>query len=371
MKSLCNREGMSAAFAMVGGVAPARSPKPILQNLKFVVDSSGSTLMATDLELGIRYHVSGVRVDQPGAVILPTSRVQQVLRLSTEADLAVEADSERIEIRGIRGKWHFAAEDPELFPEVPVFSARNYYVLTSADLRKLIRRTSFATDTESTRYALGGVLTEFHEDSLTMVGTDGRRLARMTVPARVHGEFEKPEGLAPVIPVKALKLLERNLSDDDTPVHLAIADGNSVLVRTERAVIYSRLVEGRFPRYQDVFPSSREVRVSIKAGELLRVVQQSMIVTSDESRGVEFEFAPGELRLTSKSSVGDSRLAVPIDYDDKPLSISFDPRYLVEALSVIDESATILIDLVNSKTAALFHTEDRYDYIVMPLTRDS
>ncbi len=362
---------MTTAFAMVGGVAPARSPKPILQNLKFVVDSSGSTLMATDLELGIRYQVSGVRVDEAGAAILPTSRVQQLLRLSTEADLAIESDSEKVDIRGIRGKWHFAAEDPELFPEVPVFSPKNYYVLTSADLRKLIRRTSFATDTESTRYALGGVLVEFHEDSVVMVGTDGRRLARMTVPARLHGEFDKPEGLSPVIPVKALKLLERNLSDDDTPVHLAIADGNSALVRTERAVIYSRLVEGRFPRYQDVFPNHHEVRVGIKAGELLRAVQQSMIVTSDESRGVEFGFAAGELTLTSKSTLGDSRLAVPIDYDDKPLSISFDPRYLVEALVVLDETVMVSIDLVNSRTAALFHTEDRYDYIVMPLTRDS
>lgn len=371
MKSLCSREGMAAAFAMVGGVAPLRSPKPILQNLKFVVDSTGSTLMATDLELGIRYLVSGVRVDEPGAAILPTTRVQQLLRLSTESDLAIEADSEKVEIRGIRGKWQFTAEDPELFPEVPVFSAQNYYVLTSSDLRKLIRRTSFATDLESTRYALGGVLVEFHEDSVVMVGTDGRRLARMTVPARVHGDFAKPEGLSPVIPVKALKLIERNLTDDDAPVHLAIAEGNSALVRTERAIIYSRLVEGRFPRYQDVFPNQHEIRVEVKSGELLRVVQQSMIVTSDESRGVEFEFGAGELKLISKSTLGDSRLSIPIQYDEKPMQISFDPRYLVEALQVLDEDANVTIDLVNSRTAALFRTEDRYDYIVMPLTRES
>jgi DNA polymerase-3 subunit beta len=362
---------MSSAFAMVGGVAPARSPKPILQNLKFVVDSSGSTLMATDLELGIRYAVSGVRVDEPGAVILPTSRMQQLLRLSTEIDLAIESSGDRVDVAGIRGKWHFAAEDPELFPEVPAFSARSYHVLSGADLRKLIRRTSFATDTESTRYALGGVLVEFGDETVSMVGTDGRRLAKMTVPARNHGEASIPEGLFPVIPVKALKLIERNLIDDDSPVHLAIADGNSALIRTDRAVIYSRLVEGRFPRYQDVFPNQREVRIDLKAGELLRAVQQSMIVTSDESRGVDFKFAASELTLTSKSPLGDSRLVVPIDYDDKPLEITFDPRYLVEALGTLDEDVRVSIDLVNAKTAALFHTEDRYDYIVMPLTRES
>lgn len=371
MKSLCNREGMIAAFAMVGGVAPMRSPKPILQNLKLVADSTGSTLMATDLELGIRYLVSGVRVDEPGSAILPTTRVQQLLRLSTEADLAIDSDSEKVEIRGMRGKWQFSAEDPELFPEVPVFSPKSYYVLTSADLRKLIRRTSFATDLESTRYALGGVLVEFQDDAISMVGTDGRRLARMTVAARPHGEYTKPEGFMPVIPVKALKLIERNLSDDDSPVHLAIADGNSALVRTERAIIYSRLVEGRFPRYQDVFPSQFEVRVDVKAGELLRAVQQSMIVTSEESRAVEFAFGGGELKLTSKSSLGDSLLAVPISYDEKPMQISFDPRYLVEALQVLDENANVSIDMVNPKTAALFRTDDGYDYVVMPLSRES
>lgn len=372
MKSLCNREGMLAAIAMVGGVAPARSPKPILQNLKLVVDSSESTLMATDLELGIRYSVSGVRVDEPGAVILPNARIQQLLRLSSDIDLAIESNGEKIDVRGMRGKWNFTAEDPALFPEVPGFSARNYHVLEAADLRRLIKRTSFATDVESTRYALGGVLVEFEENAVSMIGTDGRRLAKMTVPARMHGEVEKLEGSQPVIPVKALKLIERNLSDDDSSVHLAILDGNAAVVRTERAVIHTRLVEGRFPRYQDVFPSHHEARVELKAGELLRAVQQSMIVTSEESRGVDFRFGSNALTLESKSpDVGNSRLDMPIDYDGKSVDITFDPRYLVDALQTIDENTTVSVDLINSKMAALFHTEDRYNYIVMPLTRES
>ncbi|MFM7129047.1 MAG: hypothetical protein ACKO0V_06790 [bacterium] len=93
---------MLAAIGMVSGVAPARSPKPILQNLKLVIDSTGSTLMATDLEVGIRYMVSGVRVDEPGAVILPTQRMQALLRLSPEIDLAVESNSEKVEVKGVR-----------------------------------------------------------------------------------------------------------------------------------------------------------------------------------------------------------------------------------------------------------------------------
>ena len=368
MKSQCNREGMLAAIAMVGGVAPARSPKPILQNLKLVVDSTGSTLMATDLELGIRYMVSGVRVDEPGAVILPTVRIQQLLRLSNEIDLTIESNGEKIDVRGGRSKWNFTAEDPTLFPEVPSFTARSYHVLQASDLRRLIRRTSFATDVDSTRYALGGVLVEFGEDTISMVGTDGRRLAKMTVAATMHGEVEKVEGASPVIPVKALKLIERNLNDDDSAVHFAILDGNAAAIRTERAMIHTRLVEGRFPRYQDVFPNQHEARVRLKAGELLRVVQQSMIVTSEESRGVDFQFSSGTLKLDSKSpDVGDSHLDIPINYDGNTIDITFDPRYLVEALQTMEENTELFVDLINSKAAALFHTADHYDYIVMPL----
>ncbi len=168
-------------------------------------------------------------------------------------------------------------------------------MVAAADLKRLIRRTIFATDVESTRYALGGVLVELTPaTTITMVGTDGRRLAHGSAPAEAEGGAEAPPG-QPVIPVKALKLLERNLDDEDPPVHLAIQSGTAALVRTERAVIYTRLVEGRFPRYQDVFPADAEARIPMEAGPLLSAVEQASIVTSEESRGVDFTFGEGLL----------------------------------------------------------------------------
>src|SRR3954469_2724879 len=127
MKALCNREELLAAFGMVGGVVPARSPKPILQNIKLVADLDGrSILIATDLEVGIRYQVLGVKVDQPGAVILPTARVGSILRTSTDDELALEADGDHLVIRGLRAEFKLPSEDPNLFPEVPDFAAMAY-----------------------------------------------------------------------------------------------------------------------------------------------------------------------------------------------------------------------------------------------------
>src|SRR6185437_1727000 len=197
--------------------------------------------------------------------------------------------------------------------------------------RKLIRRTMFATDVESTRYALGGVLVELTPETITMVGTDGRRLAKMIAPAEAENGAASPAG-SPVIPVKALKLIERNLADDDLDVHLAIQAGAAVLVRTENAIIYSRLVEGRFPRYQDVFPANVEVRIPLESGTLRLAVEQASIVTSDESRGVDFQFGPGALKLSSQAAdVGSSHVDMPIAYEGKPVDITFDPRYLIDA----------------------------------------
>jgi len=371
MKALCNREGLLAAFGMVSGVVPSRSPKPILQNVKLVADADeGSILMATDLEVGIRHRVLGMKVDQPGSAILPTTRFGSILRTSTDPELAVEAEGDQLVVRGLRSEFTLPGEDPGLYPEVPDFAAAGYHEVAAADLRKLIRRTIFATDVESTRYALGGVLVELTDESITMVGTDGRRLARMAAPAEAKNGAANPTG-SPVVPVKALKLIERNLDDTDPPVHIAIQGTTAVLIRTERAVIYSRLVEGRFPRYQDVFPANVEVKIRLEAGPLRLAVEQASIVTSEESRGVDFSFGGGVLRLSSKAAdVGSSHVEMPIAYDGKAVEITFDPRYLTDALRNLDDTAEITAELIDAKNAAVFKTDDRYTYVVMPLTRD-
>src|SRR4051812_1605984 len=199
MKALCNREGLLAAFGMVSGVVPVRSPKPILQNIKLVADpDEGSVLMATDLEVGIRHRVLGVKVEQPGSAILPTQRVAQILRTSDDEELYLEGQGDHLIVRGRRSEFTLPSEDPSLYNEPPDFAATSYHVVAAADLRKLIRRTIFATDVESTRYALGGVLVELTADSITMVGTDGRRLARMMAGAEAENGAAPPTG-SPVI----------------------------------------------------------------------------------------------------------------------------------------------------------------------------
>jgi DNA polymerase-3 subunit beta len=142
-------------------------------------------------------------------------------------------------------------------------------------------------------------------------------------------------------------------------------------MRTESAVIYSRLVEGRFPRYQDVFPTHIEVRIPLEVGSFRVAVEQASIVTSEDSRGVDFQFGSGLLRLTSQSAdVGRSFVELPIAYDGKTVEITFDPRYIIDALKTLDDTAALMAELIDAKNAAVFRTDDHYTYVVMPLTRE-
>jgi DNA polymerase-3 subunit beta len=370
MKVVCDREKLLAAFQTAAAVAPARSPKAILQNVKFEASESGAMLLATDLEIGVRMHVAGVEAQSPGAAILPISRFGAILRESSDAQLRLEADGRATIVRGQRSEFRLPAEDPAEFPTVAGFSEEKYHELPARLLRELIRRTIFATDNESSRYALGGVLLEFAEDKITAVGTDGRRLAKMGCPARSVGGHASGDTTT-IVPTRSMQLIERALSDGDAEVQIA-ARANEVIVQSPRVTIFSRLVEGRFPRWRDVFPQRTDVsRIEMAVGPFLAAVRQAAIVTSEESRGVDFTFENGMLLLSGRAAeVGQSRVELPLAYEGPAISITLDPRYMQDFLKVLDTEKTITLELKDAESAAVCLTDDGYGYVIMPLARD-
>ncbi|MEM6798714.1 MAG: DNA polymerase III subunit beta [Planctomycetota bacterium] len=380
MKITCNREQLQHAYQAVAAVAPARSPKPILQNVKLEVadPSSGAgvaTLMATDLEVGIRYQTDGVEVHAPGAVVLPVARFGSMLREINDETLKLETDGQKTVVTGERSRFNLPAENPSEFPPVPGFDEQVFYETSARLLKEFIRRTIFATDNESSRYALGGVKMEWEGGSLTAVGTDGRRLAKMEGPVQASasegGGEPAPFGEATIIPSRSLQLIDRVLTDEDAEVQLAVRQ-NEVLVRSPRATIFSRLLEGRFPRWRDVFPDrSGSAKIELPVGPFFAAVRQAAIVTSDESRGVEFTFGGGSLVLSGHAAeVGESRVEMPIGYDGDEIAITLDPRYLVDLLKVLDQEKTFTLDLADGDSAAVATTDDGYGYVIMPLARD-
>ena len=234
----------------------------------------------------------------------------------------------------------------------------------------MIRRTVFATDVESTRYALGGILLEMSPEKATLAATDSRRLAVVSCSCESVGEPDL-QSASPVIPSKAMLLIERSLPDSDESVQIAI-HSNDVVVRCGGATIYSRLVEGRFPRYAEVIPVESNASVELVVSQFYSAVRQAQIVTSEESRGVDFKFNDGLLTLSSQAAdVGESNVELPIPYDKEPITITFDPKFVADFLRIIDSGTSVQLKLIDAESPAVFTTEDGYRYVVMPLSRDT
>jgi len=370
MKALFDREGLLAAFQVVSSVVPTRSPKTVLLNVKLSVSEGGVALVATDLEtVSISMDVRGVQVEKAGEALLPPSRMIQILRECGGQGVMIEADENSSTLRTEYSEFELPGEDPALYPEVAKFEGDSYYQVQAGVLRQLIDRTVFAAAQESAKYALTGVLWELSEEKVRLVGTDGRRLAVCDGIGLMHGKYAA-QSQTPVVPTKAMLLLERNLVDPEDQV-LVILRANEALFKTSRATIYGRLVEGRYPPYREVFPKRIQVKVLLPVGPFASVVRQAAIITDEESRGVDFSFAKGKVTLQSRvAEKGRARVEMPVAYDGKAIDITFDPRFLLDMLKVLDPGAEVQLEMQDSNSAAVFRLGDDYAYVVMPLARD-
>lgn len=371
MKLEIPREKLSHAFQTAATVAPPRSPKPVLQNVKLDVAEGMATLMATDLEVGIRIDLPDISTATPGSVLLPTDRFGAILRECSGAQFSIESDGRRITVQAEHSQFHLPAENPDEFPSVSAFAEEAYHKMPARFLRELIRRTVFATDTESSRYALGGVLFEMDDKEVVAVGTDGRRLARQAGPAESFGGHGTGDNTT-VVPARAMTLMERAMGSNTEEVALAVR-ANEALLRSQEVTIYARLVEGRFPKWRDVFPKDDGMtRIELQTGPFYSAVRQAAIVTSEDRRGVDFRFAEGKVRLAGHGAErGESLVEVPIAYEGNELAITLDPRFLGDFLKVLDADQTFAMKIRNAETAAVCETDDGYSYVVMPLARDA
>jgi DNA polymerase-3 subunit beta len=370
MKLTCHRDKLAAAFGTAASVAPGRSPKPILQNVKLDTETDLVTLAATDLEIGIRVQLPGVEIERAGSAVLPVKRFGDIVRESQDEILHLESDGQSLTVWGQHSEFRLPVQSPEEFPAVLTFTEEKYHELPARLFREIVRRTAFATDVESTRYALGGVLLEMLPDQIVAVGTDGRRLAKMEGPAMSVGGHQTGDNMV-IVPTRAMQVMERAISDADSEISIAHR-ANSVLVKSPRVTISTTLVAGRFPRWRDVFPNrSGAKQIDMVVGPLHAATRQAAIMTSEESRGVDFTFGEGQLVLTARAAeTGQSRVELPIAYDGEKVAITLDPGYLTDFLRVLEAEKSVTLYLTDSESAATFHTDDGYAYVIMPLARE-
>ncbi len=371
MKIACDREKLATAFQLAGSVALTRSPKEVLQNIKIEAGEDRVILMATDMETGIRIDVEGVDVQTPGKALLHVGRVGMILRESSDDQLTFESDGSSTKVKGLHSEFNLPSMNPDEFPTVVGFEEDKYHELPARLFKEMVKRTAFATDPDSSRFALGGVLLELNGEEVLAVGTDGRRLARVQGTGKSIGGHQT-SGNSTIIPTRSLTLMERSIGDKEEVVHIA-SRGNDVLLRTGRCTIYSRLVEGRYPNWRQVIPQrDNSVAIDMTVGPFYNVIRQAAIVADQETRGLDFEFGNGTLVLTAKTAdLGQSRVELPIDYDGEVIKLKLDYRFVSDFLKVLDSSTSFKLDVASSTQPALMTTADGYAYVVMPMAMDA
>ncbi len=372
MKVKCQRESLLSACQLVGMAVAARTTKPILANIKAVAHDDALTLMATDLEIGIRYELRGVDVNRSGAAILPAGKLISILRESNDAEITLDADGEGSVLRTSTGRFNLPAGDPAEFPDIAAFDdSGKHHEITAGVLRTLIQRTAFAADKKESgaRWAVTGVLWEAEDQKVRLVATDTKRLALTEGQAKTH-DAEAPDAkpVSHLIPQKAMQLLERSLVDGGEVIRVAL-NTNEAMFQTERALIHTRLVEGRFPPYRDIIPKKSAIKLNLTPADFLSRVRQAAIMTDDETKRVDFTFEPGKLTLKAEGAeTGSSEVKLDLpEYTGEEITIAFDPQYIIEMLRAIDGEASITLEMTNGEKPAVFRAGEGYLYLVMPL----
>ncbi len=374
MKVTCGREALNQAFQIASSVVPVRSTIPILQNVKVTAQGQGGKgtleVVGNDLEIGVRYAVGGegavpVSVAEEGVLVLPASRVSGLLRESQDEQVTLESDGSLATLRLKDGRYKIVGTEPADFPDLPAFDPRHAVKVETSDFSAMIRRTLFATSEESTRYALTGVLLDLREQDLRLVASDGKRMAFVRKKTSGAGKPVKV-----IVPPKALQLLDRVLGETDAVVQLQVEE-NQIKLQTTRAMIFSRLIEGNFPEYEEVIPKGADRKIAVPSAAFHSAMRRAALMTSDKGRAVKLAFGKNRLRLETRAAeIGESEIDLAIDYAGEPLDMVFNPDYFLDFLRVVEDD-TLVFELKDRNTAAVLRAAGGdYTYLVMPLKID-
>lgn len=366
MKAVFQRESLRDAVNLVSGAVAGTDVKPVLQHMKVSIDDSRCTLEATNLELGIRTELRGIKAEMFGQALIPVNRFSAILREASGDDVTVEADDEKARVFAGFAEFEMATANVSEFPDFTGFKDAGHFAMKAGDVKLMINRTQFAAASENPRYAMNGVLFEFEKGVARFIATDGRRLAVCKASAISAGAKDTTAGATHVVPRAAVTLLTKTLTEPNEEVRIQLTP-NDILFRTERTTIYSRLVEGRYPAWREVIPKKTTTQLKVSAGAIHAAVRQAAIMADDESKAVKWSVAKGTVRMQSRSSAtGQSKVDLRVEQDGKDMQISFDPAFLNAMFRVVDSDQALTIDLQEA-TPAIFRAGDDYQYVVMPL----
>jgi DNA polymerase III subunit beta len=363
MKVIAQTAALQEALNLAGSIVVMRTPKPVLECVKLVAEGDTLTLMATDLEVGCRYQLSAVKVEEPGEALIPAARLTGIVRESAaDQSLALETDKETTHVTGAGSHFKIFGYDPGEYPAVAEFPGKADFQMPAAVLTDMIGKTLFATAKAHSHYAISGVLWEASGKKLQLVATDGHRLAQ----AKGALDQAAANNATAIVPAKLMNMVQRLADDADDKLEVTIEE-NQILVRSAQATLVSQLVQGNFPKYSDVIPKDCNRKATINTAEFEHRVRQAALLTNEESRGIKLAFTADSVKLTSRApETGEAEVECPIALEGEPMDIGFNPAFMIDVMKIID-SDDIVVEMNASNKPAVIKAGSDFLYVIMPV----
>ncbi len=363
MKLRVNRQELATALSAVSSVVASRTPKPVLQCVRVDARPDHLLLSCTDLEVGLRYSVTQVEVEQPGEMLLRAETLAKITRESADEILLMEGTDRLLHIRGADSHFQIIASELEEFPSVPEMKGEPQFRIQTDSLRRLSEWTLFACARESTRYAINGVLFVV-KDRLLAIATDGRRLSKGAAEIDRLSDADIP---SVIVPTKALALVKGFAGEGDEPIGIQIAE-NQMILRVAQATVSTALIEGHFPKYEDVIPRDNDRRAELETVGFLSALRQAALLTNEESKGVRLSFTADRLVLSSRApEQGEAEIAMPVKFTGEPVDIGFNPHFLIEALKIA-RNERVVFRCSTPQRPGLLELDEDFIYVIMPVT---
>jgi len=350
------------------GVVERKTTIPILSNYLLEAVGDKLSLTATDLDLSLRTSCNA-KVRKEGACTVPARKLYDYVKLLPDADIAIKLlENHWVSIRCGRSNTKMVGMAKSNFPSLPVFPSVGVIRIPTGVLRSMIAKTGFAIANEESRYTLNGALMVLKPESITMVATDGHRLAHIE---RSGEKFEGVSGeMKTLIPKKAMDELKSLLDSDVEAIDFA-KDESTLFFRVGQRLLTSRQLTGQFPNYEAVLPKDISKSIALHGEELGAAIARVAQFADERSRAVRLRLEKGELKISASSTeTGESEDSIEVAYDGEVMQIGFNAQYLIDFIRATG-SCDVKLELKDAQSTGQLRPAEgedyKYRYIVMPM----
>jgi DNA polymerase III subunit beta len=359
MKFSVSKDKLLEGLSTVQNVVSARTTLPILSNVLLQASDREIRLTTTDLDVGIRGSVEA-QVERTGATTLPARRLLSIVRELPSSEIYFDVDTKNLaSIRSGSSYFKILGLPEEDFPFLARIEEAKIFTIAQKDLKDGLKKTSYAISVDETRYVLNGILFSFKDNKLTLVATDGRRLALV----ELEVEFPSSQETEIIVSTKAVTEIERLLREEGE-VKLSVGE-NQIAFELNRTLLVSKLIEGNYPNYRQVIPAEAKERIKLERETFLTAVRRVSLLASEKS--VKLIFTKSNIDIVANTpEVGEAKESLPVMYQGREYWIAFNPEFLMAPLRNLSEEE-IYLDLIDELSPGVIKIAGPFLYVLMPV----